>query len=99
MSNKNTTLIDILNLLKNLEGNILLSKEAKTILTVSNLNHNLKDTFNHIIKTTYSKLEKDFFEKLILVNDGKVNLTETLKSRRTLKCEAKIYFFIFVLCY
>jgi len=80
MSNKNTTLIDILNLLKNLEGNILLSKEAKTILTVSNLNHNLKDTFNHIIKTTYSKLEKDFFEKLILVNDGKANLVETLNA-------------------
>ena len=78
MSTKNTTLIDVLNLLKNLEGNILLSKESKTILTVSNLNHNLKDTFNHIIKTTYSKLEKDFFEKLILVNDGKADLNDTL---------------------
>lgn len=80
MSNKNTTLIDVLNLLKNLEGNILLSKEAKTILTVSNLNHNLKDTFNHIIKTTYSKLEKDFFEKLILVNDGKADLSSTFNN-------------------
>jgi hypothetical protein len=78
IADEKLSIIDVLNLLQNLEGNVLLSIETKAILTISNLNHNLRDTLNHVIKTTYSMLEKDFFEKLVLVYDKKANLSDIL---------------------
>ncbi len=92
LEDKALTIKDILNILQKLENNKLLSEEAKKIITVSNLNLNLKDTLRQVIRETYSELEKNFFRRLIDVIDnrdqiGKV-VSEFLTSLEQLRKEA-----------
>jgi hypothetical protein len=70
----NLTITDVLNVFKNLETNFFLSKEAKKIISLTDYNHNLRDTFKSVINESFSEIEKNFFRKLIDVIDKKENL-------------------------
>jgi len=73
------TVKDILILLSSFENNKLLTKDAKRIIAMSNLNMNLKDTLRQVVKETVSELEKSFFRKLIDVLDNKDNISRVVK--------------------
>jgi len=72
------TISDVLNILTNLENNKVLTLETQKIISISNLNNNLKDTLKHVVNTTYSELERTFFRKVIDVLDKKEVLTKVV---------------------
>jgi len=72
------TVKDVLILLSSFEQNKLLTKDAKKIISLSNLNYNLKDTLRQVIKETVSELEKNFFRKLIDVLDNKEKISKVV---------------------
>lgn len=72
------TINDVLNVFLNLENNEILSKEARKIISLTNYNHNLRDTFKSIISETYSEVEKNFFRKMIDVIDKKEELNQVV---------------------
>ena len=72
------TIKDILKILHNLEGNKILTIEIKKILTLSDLNNNLKATLLSAVNSTYSELEKKLFSKFIDVLDNKETLSKVV---------------------
>jgi len=78
LKDENLTIRDILVILQNLDGNRILTVEAKRLLTLSNLNNNLRDTLLTAINQTYSESEKNFFFKLIDVIDKKDTLSNVI---------------------
>jgi hypothetical protein len=79
LKDPNMTVKDVLLLLQKIESNDILTKESKNILSMTDLNHNLKSTLEYIRKKTYSEVENDFLRKLIEVIDKKKTLKEVVK--------------------
>jgi archaellum biogenesis protein FlaJ (TadC family) len=80
LNDENLTVKDILIFLTSLENNKLLTEESKKILSISNLNNNLKDTLKSVVNNTYSDLEKNLFRKLIDVLDNKEKLNDVINN-------------------
>lgn len=78
LKDEDLSIYDVLKVFENLEGNEILSKEAKKIMLVSKKNTSLKDTFKSIINETYSEIEKSFFRKMIKVIDKKEDLNQVV---------------------
>jgi len=76
LQDKSISVADALNILMTLEGNKLLTEETNKILSMADLNKNLKGTLSYVVSHTYSELERDFFRSLIDVLDGKENLNQ-----------------------
>ncbi|MFA5745499.1 MAG: type II secretion system F family protein [archaeon] len=68
------TVKDVLLLLQKIEKNKLLTEESKKILSLADLNKNLKETLKSVCNNTYSEQEYSFFSKLIEVLDKKADL-------------------------
>lgn len=78
LKDEKLTIKDVLVILQNLEGNKILTIEATRLLTLSNLNNNLRDTLLSAINKTYSEAEKNFFFKLVDVIDKKDTLSNVV---------------------
>jgi hypothetical protein len=87
------TVKDVLLLLQKIEYNDLLTKESKKILSMANLNKNLRSTIEYVGNKTYSEVENDLFRKLIDVLDKKetlqnvideflINIEQTIKEEK-----------------
>jgi hypothetical protein len=78
LKDKDLTVKDILVILQKLEFNYILTDECKKILSMADINRNLRGTLEFICKNTYSELEYDFFKKLIDVLDTKKELSNII---------------------
>jgi hypothetical protein len=72
------TVKDVLLILQKIEYNDLLTKESKKVLSMSNLNQNLRNTLEYVGNRTYSEIESEFFRKLRNVLDKKESLQTVL---------------------
>lgn len=78
LQDKNLTVKDVLYLLQKIDNNKILTVESKRILSMSDLNKNLKETLKYMCDNTYSEQEYSFLSKLIEVLDGKYKLDQVI---------------------